>query len=85
MGRNEGSYFVGLCLILQFGNAFCSWSICALVRSGLPVLYLSQRHWLFGSRRQIETQDILGLLANPEFDNSQSGGHMMVGSFLDHD
>ena len=25
------------------------------------------------------------LLANPEFDNSQSGGHMMVGSFLDHD
>ena len=48
-------------------------------------LYLSQRHWLFGSRRPIETQDILGLLANPEFDNSQSGGHMMVGSFLDHD
>ena len=51
----------------------------------LPELYLSQRHWLFGSRRPIETQDIPGLLANPEFDNSQSGGHMMVGSFLDHD
>ncbi len=26
-GRNEGGYFVGLLMILQFGNAFCSWSI----------------------------------------------------------
>ena len=26
---------MGLLLILHFGNAFCSWSICALVRSGL--------------------------------------------------
>ena len=51
----------------------------------LPELYLSQRHWLFGSDRPIETQDIPGLLANPKFDNSQSGGHMVVGSFLDHD
>ena len=51
----------------------------------LPVLYFSKRHWLFGSRRSIETQDVPGLLANLEFDNSQSGGHMMVGSFLDHD
>ena len=76
---------MGLLRIGQFGNAFFSWSIWALVRAGLRLLYLGQRHWLFGSRRPIETQDILGLLANPEFDNSQSGGHMMVGSFLDHD
>jgi len=28
----------------------------------LPELHLSRRHWLFGSRRPIERQDILGYL-----------------------
>ncbi len=33
-GKSEGDYFVGLLSMVQFGNAFCSWSICALVRAG---------------------------------------------------
>ena len=36
-GRNESGYFVGLLKISHFDNAFCSSSICALVRSRLPL------------------------------------------------
>ena len=38
MGRNEGGYFLGLLLMAHFGNAFRSFQISALVRSGLSLI-----------------------------------------------